>query len=336
MQASASGGPRNSSPGTLNKLFFEAIERHKKPDTLQVKKNGVYQPISSRDLADRVRQVALGLRELGINRGDRVAILSENRPEWAIADYACLTAGLTDVPIYPTLPAEQIPYILNDAGAVAVFTSTPEQAAKIAQVRGQLTSLRHVIGFDDTTRPGETMTLEELRRKGESVDNAQRTAAYRQDAMAVKPDDVATLIYTSGTTGDPKAVMITHTNVVWTAQAVMKALGANRDEVSISYLPLSHIAEQMTTIHGPMALGSIIYFAESLEKLGDALKEVRPTLFLGVPRVWEKIQAKMVAVGASASGSSTPASSGRRRPRSPRARSSSSSPSTCRSSRSTA
>src|SRR5690606_23744389 len=107
-----------------------------------------------------------------------------------------------------------------------------------------------------------------------------------------------TLIYTSGTTGDPKAVMITHTNVIWTSQAVMKALGATREEVSISYLPLSHIAEQMTTVHGPMAMGSIVYFAESLEKLGESLKEVRPTLFLGVPRVWEKIQAKMVAAGA--------------------------------------
>ena len=117
-----SGGPRNSKPGTLNRLFFDAIEKHDKPDALQVKQDGSYRPISSLQLADRVRRVALGLQEIGVSRGDRVAILSENRPEWAIADYAWLTAGLTDVPIYPTLPAEQIPYILNDSGAVAIFS----------------------------------------------------------------------------------------------------------------------------------------------------------------------------------------------------------------------
>src|SRR5687768_5189110 len=114
----ANGGPRNSKPGTLNALFFTAIEKHNKPNALQVKRGGAYQSISSSELADRVRQVGLGLGALGIKRGDRVAILSENRPEWAIVDYAALTAGLTDVPIYPTLPAEQIPHILNDSGSV--------------------------------------------------------------------------------------------------------------------------------------------------------------------------------------------------------------------------
>jgi len=117
----ATGGPRNSAPGTINQLFFDAIARHNKPDALRVKQAGVYQPISSVDLADCVREVSLGLHELGIRRGDRVAILGENSPEWAIADYACLAVGVTDVPIYPTLPAEQIPYILNDSGCVAIF-----------------------------------------------------------------------------------------------------------------------------------------------------------------------------------------------------------------------
>ena len=147
-----SGGPRNSSPGTLNTLFFDAVAKFDKPDALQVKKGGVFAPISSRSLADQVRQVALGLQELGIKRGDRVAILSENRPEWAVADYAALTSGLTDVPLYPTLPAEQLPYLLNDSGAVAIFVSSPEQAAKIAQIRGECPGLTHVIGFGDALR----------------------------------------------------------------------------------------------------------------------------------------------------------------------------------------
>jgi len=160
------GGPRNSRPGNLNALFFEAMEKFDKPDALQVKRGGTYQPISSRELADGVRQVALGLQDIGVKRGDRVAILSENRPEWVIADYACLTTGVTDVPVYPTLPAEQIPYILNDSASVAIFTSTPEQAAKIAEVRSQLKSVRHVIGFGDTKRPGEDFTLDEIRARG--------------------------------------------------------------------------------------------------------------------------------------------------------------------------
>ena len=128
----ATGGPRNSKPGTLNQLFFDAVAKYRKPDALQVKRNGRYEPISHDTLAERVRRTALGLEELGVRAGDRVAILSENRPEWAIADYACLTIGAADVPIYPNLPADQIAYILNDSGAVAIFVSTAEQAAKIA------------------------------------------------------------------------------------------------------------------------------------------------------------------------------------------------------------
>src|SRR5947207_2394590 len=130
----ASGGPRNSSPGTLTKLFFDAVSKYDLPNALQVKVDGAYRPISHRDLADRVRRVALGLQELGVRPGDRVAILSENRPEWAIADFACLTAGVTDVPFYPNLPPEQIPYLLNDSGSVAIFCSTAAQSAKVAGV----------------------------------------------------------------------------------------------------------------------------------------------------------------------------------------------------------
>ena len=147
----STGGPRNSAPGTLNQLFFKACER-RKPDALQVKRDGRYEPISHDTLADRVRRTSLGLDALGVRPGDRVAILSENRPEWAIADYACLTMGVADVPIYPNLPADQIAYILRDSGAVAIFTSDAEQAAKIASIRGECPALRHVITFDESRR----------------------------------------------------------------------------------------------------------------------------------------------------------------------------------------
>ncbi|HYC51229.1 MAG TPA: AMP-binding protein, partial [Gemmatimonadaceae bacterium] len=285
----ASGGPRNSKPGTLNKLFFDAMEKFNKPDALQFKKDGTYRPISSRELADQVRQVALGLRELGIQRGDRVAILSETRPEWAIVDFACLTAGLTDVPVYPTLPAEQIPHIVNDSGAVAIFTSNTEQSAKIAQVRGQLKSIRHVIGFSPAKQAGEDFTLADIRAKGAAVDNPQRASAYKSDALAVKPDDLATLIYTSGTTGEPKGVMLSHDNIYSNVMAAAAAVPFEGKDISLSFLPLSHIFARMADHYLMIHTGTSIAYAESMDTIAVNLGEVRPTLVLSVPRVFEKL-----------------------------------------------
>ena len=289
-----SGGPRNSSPGTLNKLFFDATEKFNKPDALQYKKDGTYLPISSRELADRVRQVALGLRELGIQRGDRVAILSETRPEWAIVDYACLTAGFTDVPVYPTLPAEQIPHIVNDSGSVAIFTSTPEQAAKIAQIRGQLKSVRHVIGFGASTQPGEDFTLAEIQARGAGSDSPQRAADYKRDALSVKPDDLATLIYTSGTTGDPKGVMLSHDNIYSNVVAAAAAVPFEGKDTSLAFLPLSHIFARMADHYLMMHTGTSIAYAESMDTIAINLSEVRPTLVLSVPRVFEKLFARVL------------------------------------------
>ena len=152
-------------PATLSQLFIEAVEEHDLPNALQTKVGGVYQPISHRTLADRVRHVAFGLKALGVPAGNRVAILSENRPEWAIADYACLMSGMADVPIYPTLPAEQIAYILRDSGAVAIFVSTKAQAEKIAQVKGELPALQHIIVFDDDAATGGAIRSRRSRRR---------------------------------------------------------------------------------------------------------------------------------------------------------------------------
>jgi long-chain acyl-CoA synthetase len=298
----SSGGPRNSTPGTLNKLFFDAIERFDKPDALQYKKDGAYRPISSRELADRVRQVALGLQAIGIKRGDRVAILSENRPEWVFADYACLTAGLTDVPVYPTLPAEQIPYLLNDSGTVAIFTSTPEQAAKIAEVRSQCRTLKHVIGFGETRRPGEDFTLDEIRSRGHAAENERSVAEYRRQALAVQPDEVATLIYTSGTTGEPKGVMLTHDNLYSNVMASAVAIPFGGADTVLSFLPLSHSFARMADYYLMIHTGTSIAYAESMDTIAANLAEVRPTLVLSVPRVFEKLYARVLDNALSGSG----------------------------------
>jgi long-chain acyl-CoA synthetase len=291
----ASGGPRNTPPGTLTKLFFDAVERHDKPDALQHKVNGVYQPISSRAVAERVRRAGLGLVELGIAAGDRVGILSENRPEWAIADYACLTTSLTDVPLYPNLPPEQAAYMLRDSGAVAIFVSDAAQAAKIAQVRATLPALRHVITFAADRHAGADLTLAELEARGASVDTDARRAAYRARALAVQPDDLATLIYTSGTTGEPKGVMLTHDNLYSNVMASATAIPFDTTgEVGLSFLPLSHIFERMAGHYLMFHVGCSIAYAESIDTVPIDMQTVKPTLVLSVPRLYEKMYARVL------------------------------------------
>ena len=289
----ASGGPRNSPPGTLTRLFFGALA-HDKPDALQVKVKGQYTPISSRTLGERVRRLALGLQELGIQPGERVAIFSENRPEWAIADFACLTASLTDVPLYPNLPPDQAAYILNDSGAVAIFVSDAAQAAKIAEVRGKCTQLRHVITFAAEPHAGADHTIAEVEARGAAVDDEERRARYRQYALAVKPDDLATLIYTSGTTGEPKGVMLTHDNLYSNVMLAAVQIPFAGKDVCLSFLPLSHIFERMAGHYLMFQVGCSIAYAESMDTVPIDMQTVRPTIVLSVPRLYEKMYARVL------------------------------------------
>jgi long-chain acyl-CoA synthetase len=276
-------------PGTLTQLFFTAVDQFDKPDALQYKAGGVYQPISHRDVLRRVRHLGLGLRSLGVRRGDRVAILSENRPEWAIADYASLTSGVTDVPIYPSLPAEQIVFPLNDSAAVAIFVSTPAQAAKIAAVRSHVPCLRTVISFTGTRVDGADLTIAEVEALGAAVDSDAVAASYRAEALTVRPDDVATIIYTSGTTGEPKGVMLTHDNIYSNVAGAGQILPGQPNDVCLSFLPLSHIFERMGGHYFMFSIGCSICYAESIETLIDDFGIVRPTIVFSVPRIYEKI-----------------------------------------------
>ena len=289
----ASGGPRNSAPGTLTRLLFDAVATYHKPDALQVKRNGRYQPISHDTLLERIRRTAFGLEDIGVRAGDRVAILSENCPEWAIADYACLTLGATDVPIYPNLPPDQICYILRDSGAVAIFVSTAEQLAKVAAVRGECSALRRVITFADS--PGTAdMTLSALETSGAQVDSDARRKAFEARALAVRPEDLATIIYTSGTTGEPKGVMLTHDNIYSNAIVGAKAIPFAGNDTCLSFLPLSHIFERTGGHYTMLATGTSIAYAESIDTVPLNMTEVRPTLVLSVPRLYEKMYARVL------------------------------------------
>jgi long-chain acyl-CoA synthetase len=288
----ARGAGDRPPPGTLNKLFFTAARRWNKPDAMQVRVDGKWQPISHATIVERVRRIALGLTTLGVERGDRVAILSENRPEWAMADYACLTAGFTDVPIYATLPAAQIPYLLEDSGAVAIFVSTQAQAAKVASIRKSVPRLRHVIAFDEPARRDSDLTLRDLEAKGASIDTVERAAEYERTAMSVAPDDLATIIYTSGTTGNPKGVMLSHDNIHSNVQATCRVVPIEND-VAISFLPLCHIFERMGD-YWFFTTGTSISYVEHFDLVPLAMQEIRPSIALSVPRLYEKMYARVL------------------------------------------
>ena len=288
----ARGGSRPQ-PGTLNQLLFEAVDRFNKPDAMLVRSGEQYVPISHKTLLDRIRRVRLGLESIGIQRGDRVAILSENRPEWAIADFACLTSGVTDVPLYPSLPSEQLRYPLRDSGAVAIFVSTEAQAQKIAAIRGDLPALKTVIVFDAGAAAGADMTFDALEQRGAAIDTPARAASFRDEALRVQPDDLATLIYTSGTTGEPKGVMLTHDNIYSNVAATRDAIPMSGDDVSLSFLPLSHILQRMGD-YWFMATGTCIAYVESFDLVPLAMSQVRPTIAVSVPRLYEKMYARVL------------------------------------------
>ncbi len=294
-----SGGPAVPS-STLAALFFEAVERHDRPNAYLVKRDGVWQPHGHADVLERARRISLGLEALGVALGDRIGLMSENRPEWALADWACLCSGVTDVPIYPTLPAEQIIHPLNDAGVVVLFVSTPEQAAKAGSVRANLGTLRTIISFTDPVPPGADYSLAELEAAGALLDSPERAAAWKATALAIAPDDLASLIYTSGTTGVPKGVMLSHGNIASNCAALRSRLDLRAGDLALSFLPLSHIFER-TGDYVLFAAGVSIAYAESAETISANMEELRPQLALSVPRLFEKMYARVVE-GALAAG----------------------------------
>ena len=259
---------------------------------LRAKRGGRWSDIGYRELADSVQDLSLGLLELGVRRGDRVAILSENRPEWAITDYACLAARAADVPIYPTLPARQAEYILRDSGAAAVVVSTAAQLEKVLGARARLPALAHVIALDaDATGPG-VLRFEEVLTRGRAA--RDRHPDWHDSALAAAPDDLATLIYTSGTTGDPKGVMLSHGNIASNVTTCVALFSFTAEEECLSFLPLSHIFERMFGHYCMFHAGVVINYAESVDAVPANMLEIRPHLMASVPRLYEKIYARVL------------------------------------------
>ena len=278
-------------PRTLTELFFNAVQAYgAHPAAFRHKADGAWRDVSHQDAAARVQALSLGLRELGLAAGEKVAILAETRLEWALIDYACLCARTTDVPIYPTLPANQVEYMLRDAGAAAVVCSTMAQVEKIRAVKSALPSLRHVIVFDGRGGDG-VVTLAELEARGRAA--VAKYPRFKEEALSVQPADLATLLYTSGTTGPPKGVMLTHDNICSNVRACVDTLRVSEDDTCLALLPLSHILERMVDYYF-LHVGVTIVYAESIDAFAQNLQEVRPTIVAAVPRVYEKVYARVL------------------------------------------
>jgi len=282
--------------GTLTRLFFDAIERHGHKDKAVACKpaGGAWRSLTHRDLEERVRHAGLALQRLGVRRGDRVAILSESRPGWLVADFACLAVGASDVPLYPTLPARQLAYILKDSGAVAIFVSTAPQLAKILEIRPELPALKTIVAMDPDAQGPGVVSLSDLYAMGAEADTGGAAARFRTEALTARPDDVATIIYTSGTTGDPKGVMLTHDNIWSNVTSALESFSVGPEDSTLSFLPLSHIFERMAGHFLMLHAGATIHYAESIDTVPANLMEVGPTIVTSVPRLYEKMYARVL------------------------------------------
>lgn len=271
---------------TLNDILFLTATSSQPQAVLYMDKAGKWQAFSGMQIYQRVRAFAGALSTWGMKKGDRIAILAENRWEWAIADFAVLAMGAVDVPIYPTLTADQIGALLADSGTRIAVVSSKQQYDKVASIRSQ-TALEKIVLMDDEG-VADAVLMSSLLKDADAL-GSERDAAFDRAAYDVRPDDLATLIYTSGTTGEPKGVMLTHGNIASNLNYSLAGFEISPSDSCISFLPLSHI----TARHLDYAIytrQATVAYCPSFEKLSAALKEIRPTVLVAVPRVFEKVR----------------------------------------------
>ena len=294
-----------SLPRTIAELPFFASGRYPKPNLIgRCSAQGIV-GTSGRELVERVRDLSLGLSALGMTRGGRVAIVAESRPEWLFADFAILAAGAVTVPIYPTLAAEQIAYILRDSGVRLAIASNETQADKLQTAASLAPGVEAIVTMDGATSTGPARLVQ----WAEAIDLGHQrmvkewgvAKAFLDAAKAVAPSDLATIIYTSGTTGEPKGVELTHGNLAANVAGSQDRLKLDEADVALSILPLCHAFER-TAAYLYLSTGVSMIFAESLDTVARDLLTVRPTLMTGAPRVFEKLHARVVERGHAAGG----------------------------------
>ena len=290
---------------TVAGLFWRAAGEHGDAVALREKLLGVWRSISWREYAESARAVGMGLRALGLERGERVAICSENRPEWLYCDMGILGAGGVSAGIYTTDSPKQIAFLVESCGARFYFAENDEQLDKCLEGRGRMGGLRRIVVFDTAGlgRLDDPLVIgfESLIERGRAYD-AAHPGMWEDSLGQGRPDDVATLIFTSGTTGPPKGAMITHRNILFQIATQERILPSRPGDTFVSFLPLSHIAERTFTTFRPLGSGAVIHFAESPETVAENLREVAPTACFAVPRIWEKLYSGIVLAMADATG----------------------------------
>ena len=267
---------------TLNDVFFSLVQRNS-DRVMLTRESGVWKPISSRQLRSWVYATARQLQSWGIKKGDRVALLSENRPEWAIVDFACLLLGAVDVPIYATQTPEQCLFVLQNSGSRVAFVSTRLQYEKLAAIREQ-SGLESIVIMDNALELADAVPMQSWLQNAPQDEDPELVGIGER----VEPDDLATLIFTSGTTGTPKGVMLTHGNLASNINVSLDMYEMDKDDVCISFLPLSHV----TARHLDYALfnaGVPVAYCPVIDDLPQAMRELRPTVIVAVPRVYEKV-----------------------------------------------
>lgn len=279
---------------TISDFYYYQLQHTPRTDAFTQKENGKWQPLSIEAFVEKSKYFSLGLLQLGINKGDRIAIISNNRTEWHLTDLAAQQIGVVNVPIYPNITEEDYVYILNDCGAKAVFVSNEELVTSIENIRSNVPELKHVYTYDEIAGKNNYKEVLALGKDGDE-------SSIKALKDAIKQEELATLIYTSGTTGKPKGVMLSHQNLVANVLASEERLPIGKDYRVLSFLPLCHVFERMID-YLFIYKGISIYYAESLETIADNLKEVKPHLFATVPRLLEKVYDKIVAKGSDLSG----------------------------------
>lgn len=279
---------------TISDFYYFQLQHTPRTDAFTQKENSKWTPLSIQDFVAKSQHFSLGLMKLGINKGDRIAIISNNRTEWHLTDLAAQQIGVVNVPIYPNITEEDYTYILNDCGAKAVFVSTQELLTSIENIKSSVPELKHVYTYDEIAGKSNYKEILALGKDGDE-------SSIKALKDAIKQEELATLIYTSGTTGKPKGVMLSHKNLVSNVLASEERLPIGDNYRILSFLPLCHVFERMID-YLFIYKGISIYYAESIETIADNLKEVKPHLFATVPRLLEKVYDKIVAKGSDLSG----------------------------------
>ena len=287
-------------PQTLADLFRQALKKHNRTDALNFKTGGKWQKVSSDEICLRAENIALGLYALGLRKNDKAAILAANSPEWTLADAGCQFAGIVDVPIYTTLSETSICYIVNDSGSKVFFLQDNAIYQRLIKIFPECKTIEKLVFFDSEGVTAENaISLAELEDLGAKL-KTEKPNFIGDLAKAIESNDVATLIYTSGTTGEPKGVMLSHGNIISNVIDAGEKYSFSQKDVPLSVLPLSHVFER-SAMYLYIFNGMAVHFAESIDKVADNLREVRPTIFVGVPRIFEKVYAKAKLTAAESS-----------------------------------